>query len=236
MSYYNLAGYKNEVEYDTSEIKTGYDPKMINKIAKGIRNKNNNRYLIPESYHGLLTDKLRFNDEHELLWGNEEEIENYAPQLFECLIRDCINENVEIKSQILSLISNFDRESTEITQEKIDRFLKISYDNKESVLKHFIKLYTDFTYNRMEITIETIEKMTNIKMRETRKKMKFIVTKKDTGVHHFTKENKSVTNLGDEKCLFFKKLDKNIEIFVRNVFSPFLTAVFISELSKAGES
>ena len=68
LTYYKLAGYVNQIDHETSTEKTGYDPKMINKIALCKTNRNN-RYLIPDMYVDLLTNKLKFNNKHDLLWG-----------------------------------------------------------------------------------------------------------------------------------------------------------------------
>lgn len=67
LTYYMVAGYKNKIDYETAEDKTGYDYKMINKIATGNFNGRNNRYLLTETYTDLLVKELKFRDEHEML-------------------------------------------------------------------------------------------------------------------------------------------------------------------------
>ncbi|MBV1068162.1 hypothetical protein J0M82_10985 [Listeria monocytogenes] len=151
VTYYKLAGYANQIDYETSTEKTGYDPKMINKIALGKTNRNN-RYLVPDMYVDLLTNKLNFSNKHDLLWGNTEEIKQYAPKLFECLLKDCIEKNVKIKSNILSLLSNFGRGSTEVTPEKVATLLEVSFDHMGTVEDQFVRLFTDFTYNKYNST------------------------------------------------------------------------------------
>lgn len=195
LTYYELAGYANQVEYETSAKKTGYDPKMINKITRGKCNRNN-RYLIPDMYVDLLTYKLRFNNEHDLLWGKTEEIKQYGSKLFECLLIDCIDEDVKVKSNILSLISNFGRESTEMTPEKVATLLEVSFDHMGTVEDQFVRLFTDFTHNKYSSTNQV----------------------ENEGVLEFNKETKLVTSFNGAEYLTFKKLPQSIELFVANVF------------------
>ncbi|MBR0584733.1 hypothetical protein HF326_16910 [Bacillus altitudinis MN12] len=209
LTYYELAGYANQVDYETSAKKTGYDPKMINKITRGKCNRNN-RYLIPDMYVDLLTYKLRFNNEHDLLWGKTEEIKQYGSKLFECLLIDCIDEDVKVKSNILSLISDFGRESTEITTKKVDNILKIFLDDNGTVEDLFIRFFTNFTHNKYNSTNQV----------------------GNEGVIEFNRESNFVTNFNDADYLTFKKLPESIEFFVKNVFSPFFMKVYISELVK----
>ncbi|WP_200833130.1 hypothetical protein [Listeria monocytogenes] len=197
LTYYKLAGYINQIDYETSTEKTGYDPKMINKIALGKINRNN-RYLIPDMYVDLLTNKLEFINKHDLLWGNTEEIKQYASKLFECLLKDCIEKNVKIKSNILSLISNFGRGSTEVTPEKVATLLEISFDDLGTVEDQFVRLFTDFTYNKYNSTNQ--------------------VENEGVGVLEFNIETKLVTSFNDAEYLTFKKLPQSIELFVANVF------------------
>ncbi|WP_426980264.1 hypothetical protein [Bacillus pseudomycoides] len=209
LTYYELAGYASQIDYETSIKKTGYDPKMINKIATGKCNRNN-RYLIPDMYVDLLTNKLRFNNEHDLLWGNIEEIEKYVPKLFECLLRDCITENVKIKSNILSVISNFGSDSDELTTEKLDNLLKISFEGKTTVNNQFTKLFIDFTYNKYN-SITDVE---------------------NEGVLEFNKDSKIISQFNDNQYLTFKKLPESVKLFIEKVFSPFIMEIFTLELLK----
>ncbi len=207
LTYYKVAGYKNKIDYETAEKRTGYDYKLINKIATGNFKGRNNRYLLTETYSDLLVNKLKFHDEHEMLWGGADEIQVYSVQVFECLIRDCINEDVYFKGNILSLLSCFRNESSEVTHEKIDRLLKMRYDNKYTVRDQFIRLFTDFTYNKYnsesygenECIIEIIN------------------------------EIEQVTKFNDNACLTFKKLPESIDRFVQNEFSSLLMNIFIKQ-------
>ncbi len=210
VTYYKLAGYANQIDYETSTEKTGYDPKMINKIALGKTNRNN-RYLVPDMYVDLLTNKLNFSNKHDLLWGNTEEIKQYAPKSFECLLKDCIEEDVKIKSNILSLLSNFGRGSTEVTPEKAATLLKVSFDDMDTVEDQFVRLFTDFTYNKYNSANQV----------------------ENEGVLEFNKETKLVTSFNDAEYLTFKKLPQSIELFVANVFSSFVMSIFLSEHLKA---
>ena len=210
VTYYKLAGYADEIDFETSTEKTGYDPKMINKIALNKINRNN-RYLVPDMYVDLLTNKLNFNNKHDLLWGNTEEIKQYAPKLFECLLKDCIEEDVKIKNSILSLLSNFEEGSTEITPEKISTLLEVSLDDMNAVKDQFVILFTDFTYNKYN-SVNQVE---------------------NEGVLEFNKETKVVTSFNDAEYLTFKKLPQSIELFVENVFSSFVMSIFLSEHLKA---
>lgn len=205
VTYYKLAGYANQIDYETSTEKTGYDPKMINKIAIGKINRNN-RYLIPDMYVDLLTNKLKFNNKHEILWGNTEEIKQYAPKLFECLLKDCIEEDVKIKSSIFSLLSNFGRGSTEVTLEKVFTLLEVSFDDMDTVEDQFVRLFTDFTYNKYNSANQV----------------------ENEGVLEFNKETKLVTSFNDAEYLTFKKLPQSIELFVANVFLSFVMSIFLS--------
>lgn len=209
LTYYKLAGYVNQIDYETSKKKTGYDPKMINKIALGKTNRNN-RYLIPDMYVDLLTNKLEFNSEHELLWGDTEEIKRSASQLFECLLKDCIEKNVKIKSNILSLLSNFGRESTEITPEKVAFLLELSFDHMGTVENQFVRLFTDFTYNKYSPTNQVASED---------------ILESDTNT-------KLVTSFNDAEYLTFKKLPQSIELFIENDFSSFVMSIFLSEHQK----
>lgn len=209
LTYYNIAGYKNKIDYETTEKRTGYDYKLINKIATGNFKGRNNRYLLTETYTDLLVNKLNFHDEHEMLWGDDDEIQVYSTQIFECLIRDCINADVDFKDNILSLLSNFRNESSKVTQEKIDRLLEMRFDNKITVKDQFIRLFTDFTYNKL--SSENYET--------------------DEGVFQITSEIEQVTKFNDNTCLTFKKLPESIERFVQNEFSSFLMNIFLRQLT-----
>lgn len=210
LTYYNIVGYKNKIDYETSEKRTGYDYKLVNKIAKGIFNGRNNRYLLTETYTDLLVSGLKFHDEHEMLWGDDSEIQVYSVLVFECLIRDCINENVKIKGNILSLLSNFENESSEVTQDKIDRLLEMHYNNKYTVRDQFIRFFTDFTDNKYNT--ENFEE--------------------NEGVFEYTNEIKQVTKFNDNTCLTFKKLPESIDKFVQNVFFPLIMKIFIEQNHK----
>jgi hypothetical protein len=179
---------------------------MINKIALGKTNRNN-RYLVPDMYVDLLTNKLNFNNKHDLLWGNTEEIKQYARKLFECLLKDCIEKNVKIKSNILSLLSNFGRGSTEVTPEKVATLLEVSFDHMGTVEDQFVRLFTDFTYNKYNSTNQV----------------------ENEGVLEFNKETKLVTSFNGAEYLTFKKLPQSIELFVANVFLSFVMSIFLSE-------
>ncbi|MGX7367179.1 hypothetical protein [Enterococcus casseliflavus] len=206
VTYYILAGYADQIDYEQSIKKTGYDHKMINKIALGKTNRNN-RYLIPDMYVDLLTDKLEFKSKHDLLWGDNEEIKKYAPILFEHLLSDCLEEGVEISSNILSLLSNFGRGSTEVTSEKVATLLEVSFDDMDTVEDRFVRLFTDFTYNKYYLANQV----------------------ENEGVFEFIKETKLVTSFNDAEYLTFKKLPQSIELFAANVFSSFIMSIFLSE-------
>lgn len=208
LTYYELAGYKNKIDYETAERRTGFDYKLINKIATGNFKGRNNRYLLTEIYTDLLVDKLKFRDEHEMLWGGADEIQMYSVQVFECLIRDCIKGDVNFKDNILSLLSYFRNESSEVTHEKIDRLLEMNYDNKYTVRDQFIRLFTDFTYNKYN----SVSYVGN------------------EGIIEITKEIEQVTKFNDNACLTFKKLPESIDRFVQNEFSSFLMNIFLKQL------
>ncbi|MCO7176500.1 hypothetical protein ACFP7A_11055 [Sporolactobacillus kofuensis] len=206
LTYYNIAGYENKIDYETAEKRTGYDYKLINKIATGNFKGRNNRYLLTETYTDLLVDKLKFS-KHEMLWGNDDEIRMYSVELFECLIRDCINEDVNFTDNIFSLLSNFGKESSEVTPEKIDRLLKMHYDNQYTVRDQFIRLFADFTHNKYysENYVE------------------------NGGVLESIKEIKPVTIFNDNAYLTFKKLPESIDRFVQTEFSSLLMNIFLKQ-------
>ncbi|MER2008947.1 MAG: hypothetical protein ABS939_15965 [Psychrobacillus sp.] len=210
LTYYQIAGYKNKIEYETAEKRTGYDYKLINKIATGNFKGRNNRYLLTDTYIDLFVDKLEFNDGHEMLWGSADEIQKYSVELFECLIQDCINGDVDFKANILSLLSNFGNESSEVTHEKIDRILKMQYDDKYTVGNHFIRVFIDFTYNKYssESYIE------------------------NNGIFEIIKEKEQITKFNDNACLTFKKLPESIGRFVQNEFSLIIMNIFINQLNE----
>jgi len=209
LTYYKIAGYKNKIDYETAEKRTGYDYKLINKIAKGNFKGRNNRYLLTETYTELLVNKMKFNDEYEMLWGGADEIQVYSVQVFEYLIRDCIKEDVNFKDNILSILSYFRNESSEVTPEKIDRLLKMDYDNKYTVRDQFIKLFTGFTKNKYNS--------------ESYWENEYII--------EITKKTEQVTKFNDNACLTFKKLPESIDRFVQNEFSLFLMNIFIKQLT-----
>lgn len=208
LTYYEMAGYKNKIDYETAEKRTGYDPKMINKIATGNRG-DNNPYLLTGTYTDLLVNELElFKGEYEMLWGGAGEVQVYSEKIFECLIHDCINEDVRVKGNILSLLSYFGNESSEVTHEKIDRLLKMKYDDKFTVKDQFIRLFTDFTYNKYnsESYVE------------------------NEYVFQITKEKEQVTKFNGNAGLTFKKLPESIDRFVQNEFSSFLMNIFLKQL------
>ncbi|MFA1739361.1 hypothetical protein [Lysinibacillus fusiformis] len=207
-TYYNLAGYKNKIDYESAEKRTGYDYKLINKIATGNFKGRNNRYLLTGSYTDLLVNKLKFRNEHEMLWGDVDEIQEYSVPLFECLIHDCINENVNFKHNILSLLPGFGNESSKVTKGNIDRLLKMHYDDKYTVRDQFIILFTDFTYNKYSLE-NCVE---------------------NEGILDITKEIEHVTKFNDNDCLTFKKLPESIDRFIQNEFSSFIMNIFLTHL------
>ncbi|MCC2327160.1 hypothetical protein [Bacillus wiedmannii] len=209
LTYYMVAGYKNKIDYETAEDKTGYDYKLINKIATGNFNGRNNRYLLTETYTDLLVNELKFHNVHEMLWGGADEIQVYSVKVFECLIRDCINEDVKVKGNILSLLSYFGNESSEVTQDKIDRLLKMHYDDKYTVRDQFIRLFTTFTYNKYnsESYVE------------------------NECIFEITKEIEQVTKFNDNACLTFKRLPESIDRFVQNEFSSLIMNIFLEQLT-----
>jgi hypothetical protein len=209
VSYYQIAGYKNEIDYRES-AKKKYDPKMINNIAKGICGKRNS-YLIPEQYVGLLTCKLNFSCEHELLWGTDEEISRYAPKLFELLMDDCLIEEINNKENFTCLLSNFGKETPEVNSEKIDKISRITLDDKNSVESQFIKDFTDFTNNSL----------------------KGIKEEEKEGVIQRNKVKNRVLVSKTKNYLDFKKLPESIEEFVEVVFSQLIALIFLKELIRS---
>lgn len=128
-------------------------------------------------------------------------------QIIECLLKDCIEKNVKIKSNILSLLSNFGRGSTEVTPEKVATLLEVSFDHMGTVEDQFVRLFTDFTYNKYNSTNQV----------------------ENEGVLEFNKETKLVTSFNGAEYLTFKKLPQSIELFVANVFLSFVMSIFLSE-------
>ena len=143
-----------------------------------------------------------------MLWGCVEEIEEYSVQLFECLIFDCINEDVKFKHNILSLLSGFGNQSSKVTKENIGRLLKMHYDDEYTVRDQFIKLFTDFTHNKYN--------------------SENYVENED--ILEIVKEIDYVTKYNDKDCLTFKKLPENIDRFVQNEFASFIMNIFLNQL------
>ncbi|WP_208754761.1 hypothetical protein [Priestia megaterium] len=144
------------------------------------------------------------------MWEKAEEIKQYRSKVFECLLIDCINEDVKIKSNIFSLLSEFGRESMELTTKKANNILKIFLDDNGTVEDQFIRLFMNFTPDKYNST----NKVGN------------------EGVIEFNKESNSVNDFNDAEYLTFKKLPESIEFFVKSVFAPFFMEVYISDLVK----
>lgn len=132
----------------------------------------------------------------------------YSENIFECLIHDCINENVIFKDNILYLLSDFGGESSVVTHEKIDRLWKTYYDEKYTVRDLFIILFTDFTYNKYNAESYT----------------------ENEGIFEFTEKIEPVTKFNYNNCLTFKKLPESIDKFVQNEFSSLIMKIFFKQL------
>lgn len=132
----------------------------------------------------------------------------YSENIFECLIHDCINENVIFKDNILYLLSDFGGESSVVTHEKIDRLWKTYYDEKYTVRDLFIILFTDFTYNKYNAESYT----------------------ENEGIFEFTEKIEPVTKFNYNNCLTFKKLSESIDKFVQNEFSSLIMKIFFKQL------
>ena len=104
----------------------------------------------------------------------------------------------------MSLLSNFGRGSTEVTPEKVATLLEVSFDDMGTVEDQFVRLFTDFTYNKYNSTNQV----------------------ENEGVLEFNKETKLVTSFNDAEYLTFKKLPQSIELFVANVFYHLLCQYF----------
>lgn len=64
------------------------NPKVISLIQNNRRDQTHNRYLMTDTALEHLVCKLDFKNEHDVLWGNEDEIRSYALQLFIAMVKD----------------------------------------------------------------------------------------------------------------------------------------------------
>lgn len=103
LTYYQLAGYKNKGDYDSSfkefeedenEDKqfryNKLDYSLITNIAGGKPHPQKNPNLVPDVYIECLSEKLGFSSGKELLWGNFEKDSLIQKNIFEKLIIDIL--------------------------------------------------------------------------------------------------------------------------------------------------
>lgn len=115
LTYYQLAGYKNKGDYDSSfkefekdenEDKqfryNKLDYSLITNIAGGKPHSPKNPNLVPDVYIEQLSKKLGFSSGKELLWGNFKNENTFQERLFEKLMLDVLWGKEEIIKDIFN--------------------------------------------------------------------------------------------------------------------------------------
>ncbi|EMF0270878.1 hypothetical protein ACTXLQ_08590 [Enterococcus hirae] len=113
-TYYQLAGYQNKADYEAHQKDSTQDSKMdkqlrygkfdysiITNIAGGKAYPGKNPYLISDTLLLHLTEKLKFSNELELLWGDFEN-GDFSMILFEKLLLDVLNGSDEKSKEIFN--------------------------------------------------------------------------------------------------------------------------------------
>ncbi|MBS7576098.1 MULTISPECIES: hypothetical protein [unclassified Enterococcus] len=139
-SNYQVAGFKNQIEYNEAPNYNKVDVSIISKILNDKRENGKNLYLIPSKnadlYYQAFLNNLNFSTIHEILWGNNKEIQDYLPQLFQNIILDSLkSQNKRIRNVCSDLMN---------CRPEIELSKKISMLYEE-IKEDFSKEFIDFT-------------------------------------------------------------------------------------------
>jgi hypothetical protein len=96
LTYYQIAGYPDQKHYEEApRSERPVDKDILSSIMNAHISNKKTRYLIPsgnsEYYYNAFIEKLGFENEHEVLWGSESEIQENLPELFRYLYEDSLN-------------------------------------------------------------------------------------------------------------------------------------------------
>lgn len=165
-SAFNLAGYETKVNFESltelskeandkknkenkeyfkyKHILTNLDPEMFNKISRNDRFRNN-RFLIPDRYIQPLCKHLKFT-EHDLLFGNLEEIKIYAGEFYYLLFLDILDMKKNPLKQLLTIVlmdyAHFSK--VESYKNLVEDSIKNCDGYKEGSLETFYSLIDDY--------------------------------------------------------------------------------------------
>ena len=138
---------------------------LITNIMNNIRNKKN-RYLLSgatlgEKYGNTgIFPVLKFEKRKDIIWGNEEEIKNYLPQIHLCILLDLINSEDKIKQDFLKIYPKSIYEYSDNNY-----IYKIKNFNFDDILCEFIPYSISSTYLKMipeEMNYDSIQKLYGI--------------------------------------------------------------------------
>ncbi|SUU92978.1 Uncharacterised protein [Anaerococcus octavius] len=134
-----------QLDSDKKRITQEYIDPNLRSIVSLIENNNpssNNEYLIPYGLLCTLVDKLEFKNNQEIIWGEEDEIIYYGKNIFNYMIKDCIQKNLNSdisNNQRNLLMSSFQYCLHLITNYYVN-YCKFLHGNKEF---DFMNFYID---------------------------------------------------------------------------------------------
>lgn len=138
---------------------------LITNIMNNIRNKKN-RYLLSGATLGKkygntgIFPVLKFEKRKDIIWGNEEEIKKYLPQIHLCILLDLINSEDKIKQDFLKIYPKLIYESSDNNY-----IYKIKNFNFDDILCEFIPYSISSTYLKIipeEMNYDSIQKLYGI--------------------------------------------------------------------------
>ncbi len=204
---------KQLLKLTDTDIAGDFDRKVVNRILNNTKTRNN-VYLIPPAYVNQLVNKLEFNSDYELFWGDEAD-EGFIETIFCNLLMDILDEfwNENCCDKQLETVSIIKRVLLDdVTYAKTYSGVMSYYEYENPEGEYLPILPLDFVNGNEQMSIperKRIQQNAILRLyRNTRPIEMF--------GRFFHETNTNGENKG------FSKLDKRLDIFVDKSLLPFL--------------